>query len=94
MIEEMAQLHMSEAEVAKNFAAVLERVRQGLEIAIEREHRTIAVITPVKGPGRPIEECIALAEAHGSGASLDESFARDLEQIIAERKPLDTSAWE
>jgi len=28
MIEDMAQVHMSEAEVAKNFAAALEKVRQ------------------------------------------------------------------
>ncbi len=94
MIEEMAQLHMSEAEVAKNFAAVLEKVRQGAEVVIEQGYRTVAVIKPVKGPGRPIDECIALAKAHGSGATLDEGFARDLEEIIANRQPLDTSAWE
>jgi hypothetical protein len=50
------------------------------------------VITPAKGPGRPIDECIAIAEAHGSGATLDPDFARDLEEIIANRRPLDTSA--
>jgi hypothetical protein len=48
----------------------------------------------VKGPGRPIDECIALAKKHGSGATLDEGFAKDLEEVIAQRKPLDTSAWD
>jgi hypothetical protein len=48
----------------------------------------------VKAPGRPIDECIALAKEHGSGATLDDRFEHDLEQIIAERKPLDTSAWD
>jgi hypothetical protein len=46
---------------------------------------------PQKGPGRPIDECTALAEAHGSGARLDEAYAKDLEEIIASRRPLDTS---
>jgi hypothetical protein len=48
----------------------------------------------VKAPGRRIDECIALAKEHGCGATLDEDFAHDLEQIVAERKPLDTSAWD
>jgi antitoxin (DNA-binding transcriptional repressor) of toxin-antitoxin stability system len=94
MIKAMAQVHMSEAEVAKNFAAALEKVRQGAEVVVEQDHRPVAVITPVKGPGRPIDECIAIAKARGSGATLDEGFAEDLEEIIAQRRPLDTSAWD
>jgi antitoxin (DNA-binding transcriptional repressor) of toxin-antitoxin stability system len=94
VIEEMPQLYVSEAELVKDIQAVLEKVRQGAEVVVERGYRTVAVITPVKGPGRPIDECIALAQAHGSGATLDEDFAPDLEQIIANRQPLDTSAWE
>ena len=84
---------MTEAEVTKDFAAVLEKVRQGTEIVIEEGYQTVAVISPVKGPGRPIDECIALAKERASGATLDEDLAKDLEEIIAERKPLDTAAW-
>ena len=94
MIEDMAQVHMTEAEVTKDIAAVLEKVRQGTEVVIEQGYRTVAVISPVKGPGRPIDECIALAKEHGSGATLDEDFAKDMEEVIAQRKPLDTSAWD
>jgi antitoxin (DNA-binding transcriptional repressor) of toxin-antitoxin stability system len=90
----MAQLHMTEAEVISDVAAVLEKVRQGTEVVIEEGYRTVAVISPVKGPGRPIDECIALAKERGSAATLDEDFAKDLEEIIADRKPLDTSAWD
>jgi antitoxin (DNA-binding transcriptional repressor) of toxin-antitoxin stability system len=90
----MAQLHMTEAEVISDVAAVLEKVRQGTEVVIEEGYRTVAVISPVRGPGRPIDECIALAKERGSGATLDEDFAKDLEAIIADRKPLDTSAWD
>jgi antitoxin (DNA-binding transcriptional repressor) of toxin-antitoxin stability system len=94
MIEGMAQVHMTEAEVVKDIQGVLERVRQGAEVIVEQDDRTVAIIKPVKGPGRPIDECIALAKAHGSGATLDEDFAKDLEEIIASRQPLDTSVWE
>ena len=94
MIEGMAQLHMSEADFVRDVQAVLEKVRQGAEVVVEQGYRTVAVITPVKGPGRPIDECIAVAKAHGSGGALDEDYARDLEEVIAHRQPLDTSAWE
>jgi antitoxin (DNA-binding transcriptional repressor) of toxin-antitoxin stability system len=94
MIEDMAVLHMTEAELARDLHAVLEKVRQGTEIVVEEGYRTVAVIKPVQGPGRPLDECIAIAKAHGSGATLDEDFAKDLEEIIAQRRPLDTSAWD
>ena len=94
MIEGMAVLHISEAELARELSAVLEKVRQGAEVVIEQGYQRVAIISPVRGPGRPIDECIALAKAHGSGATLDEDYARDLEEILAERKPLDTSAWD
>ncbi len=82
---------MTEAEVTKNFAAVLDSLRQGTEVVVEQDHRPVAIISPLKGPGRPIDECIALAKAHDSGATLDEDFTQDLDEIIAEGKPLDAS---
>jgi antitoxin (DNA-binding transcriptional repressor) of toxin-antitoxin stability system len=90
----MAQVHMSEAEVSKDFAAVLEKVRQGAEVVVEQDNLPVAVIKTVKGPGRPIDECIAIAKALGSGKTLDEDFAKDLAEVIANRQPLDTSAWD
>ena len=74
--------------------------RAGVELVIEEGHRRIALIkaiAPIKAmeePGRPIDECIALLATRGSVAMPDEDFSKDIEQIIAERKPLDTSAWE
>jgi len=94
MIESMAVLHISEAELARDLSAVLDKVRQGTEVVIEQGYQRVAIISPVKGPGRPIDECIAIARAHGSGATLDEDYAKDLEEVLAERKPLDTSAWD
>ena len=78
---------------------MLEKVRQGAEVIVEQGDRTVAIIKPVKGPGRPIEECIAWAKAHETGATLDDDFAdddfaKDLEEIINSRQPLDTSVWD
>lgn len=90
----MAQVHMTEAELAQNLHAVLERVRNGTEVVIEQDHQMVAVIKRPQAPGRPIDECIAIARARDSRATLDDDFAADLEEIIAGREPLDTSAWE
>ena len=94
MIGSMMQVHMTEAEAAHDFHAVLARVREGAEVVIEEGYRRIATIRPVEGPGREIDDCIALLGARNSSATLDEDFAQDLAAIIAERKPLDSGAWE
>ena len=86
----MEQVRITDAEVARDFAAVLEKLRRGDEVVVEQDHRPVAVIKPVKGPGRSLDECIALARARGSQATLDANFAADLEEVIANRSPLDT----
>jgi antitoxin (DNA-binding transcriptional repressor) of toxin-antitoxin stability system len=78
----MAVLHISEADLARDLPAVLEKVRQGEEVVVERDSQPVAIIQPPEFRGRPIDECIALAKAHGSHATLDEGFAADLEEII------------
>ena len=97
MIEGMAReaVHLSRAEAIRDIAAILERVEQGAEVIVEADQRPVAVIQPVSRPGRLLSECIALAEAHGSTATLDEDFAKDLEDIIqSHREPLDASRWD
>jgi hypothetical protein len=90
-------IHMSEAEAASDFAAVLARVRAGAEIVIEgREPVVVVRAEPVRG--RLLSECIALAKAHteelGYEPTLDPDFAADLEEIIKSRKPREISSWE
>lgn len=88
-------LRVSEAEVVKDIAAVLEKVRQGSEIVIEENHRPIAVIKPSKPAGRPISEVIAELKARGSQAVIDDDFARDIEAgIEAYRQPWTPPPWE
>lgn len=89
---EMAQVHMTEAEVATNFAAALEKVRQGLEVVVEHDHQAIAVLRPAELPRRRISECIAMLPAD-STAVIDPDFAADVEAAIAaHREPLEPPA--
>ena len=94
MIKCRMQVYMSEAEVARAIHAVLEKVRQGVEVVVEQDHRPVAIIKTPQRPGRSIDECIAIARAHSSGETLDDNFARDLEEITANRRPLDASVWD
>ena len=91
-------VHISEAEAANNFGALMERVRAGAEVVIERDAKPVAVVRPAEVVrGRPISECIALAEAHakelGYEPTLDPDFAADLEEIINSRKPRNIPTW-
>ena len=90
-------IHMSETEAAKTeVATLLAHVRAGSEVVIEKDARPVAVLRSVEQtPGRLLSESIALAEAHGSGATLDGKFERDLEEIIGSRhEALTPPAWE
>ena len=96
MIESMAQVRMTEAELAGDLHGTLDKVRQGVEIVVEQDHRPVAVIrSPRWAKGRLLSECLALAEARGSAATLDEGFMKDVEEGIARRsQPWNPPAWE
>ncbi len=88
MMEVMATVHMSEAEVARDLHAVLAKVRQGVEIVIEQDHRPFAVLKSSPPVGRLISEIVADLKARGSKAVMDDDFARDIEEgIKAQRQP-------
>jgi antitoxin (DNA-binding transcriptional repressor) of toxin-antitoxin stability system len=90
----MAQIHMTEAEVAGNFAAALEKVRQGLEVVVDDGRQAIAVLKPADPPRRKISECIAMLSAD-STATIDADFAGDVETAVAtHREPLEPPAWD
>jgi antitoxin (DNA-binding transcriptional repressor) of toxin-antitoxin stability system len=99
MMENMAQVHMTEAELARDLHGVLEKVRQGVEVVIEQDHRPVAVIKTPPQPGRSIDECIVLARDYearlGYAPIPDSGFAKDVQAAIdAHPEPLDTSAWD
>jgi len=89
---------MSEAEAARDFAALMARVRAGAEVVIENGTLPVAVIHTPAPPRRAISECIALAKKHeeetGEAPVLDADFAADVEEIIRNRKPWNPPTWE
>ncbi len=98
---EMATVHMSEAEVARDFHAVLAQVQQGVEIVIEQDHRPVAVLKPSEsgGPGRKLSECIAMAKAYeaklGYAPTQDADFAKDVQAgIDSRRDSFEPPAWD
>ncbi len=99
IIQLMATIHISEAEAARNFAAVMDRVRAGAEVVIGNEDSPVAILRSALEPrGRLLSESIALAEKHaqelGYEPVMDAGFASDLEEIIRNRKPREFSRWD
>lgn len=95
----MATIHISEADAIRDVAGLLSRVRAGEEVVIHAGASPIAVIRPAtERKGRLISESIAMAEAHakelGYSPVMDADFAADMEAIIRNRTPRDTSAWD
>jgi antitoxin (DNA-binding transcriptional repressor) of toxin-antitoxin stability system len=91
-------IHISEAEAASDFAALMARVRAGAEIVIENGERPVAVLHAAEPMRRTISDCIALAKADeeetGKAPVLEPDFAEDVEDIINHRKPWNPPAWE
>jgi prevent-host-death family protein len=88
-------IHISDAEAASDFASLLARVRAGAEIVIEHDAQPVAVVHPAEPRVRLLSESLRLAREHGSTATLDEDFARDLEEVVnSHREPLNPPAWD
>jgi len=104
IIKDMAVLHITKSELARDVDGVLEKVRAGAEIVIEDDQKPVAiiktppVIPPSQGPGRTLSECIALAkqreEERGYAITLDPDFAADVEEIVRNRKPWNPPSWD
>lgn len=88
-------IRISEAEAASDFASLMARVRSGAEIVIENDARPVAVVRPAEPHVRLLSESLRLAREHGSTATLDEDFAKDVEAAIeSHREPLNPPAWD
>lgn len=94
----MAKFRISEAEAIRDIRGLIARASLGEEIVIEKEAAPAIVLRRAAPQSRSISESIAVAEAHskelGYGPVMDAGFAADLEEIIANRKLRDTSAWD
>jgi antitoxin (DNA-binding transcriptional repressor) of toxin-antitoxin stability system len=98
MMESMTQVRMTETELARDVHGALEKVRQGAEVVIEQDHRPVAVIKTLPGPGRMLSECIAIAKQRekerGYAVTLDPDFASDVEEIVRNRRPWNPPSWD
>ena len=94
MIEDMAVLHITEAELARDIASVLDRVQCGAEIVIERNARPVAVLRAAEPRHRKLSEIAASLSAH-STATIDPDFAADVQSFIdSHREPLNPPEWD
>jgi antitoxin (DNA-binding transcriptional repressor) of toxin-antitoxin stability system len=91
----MAIIHISETVAARDFFALLARVRAGAEVVIESDTTPVAVLRPVaERPVRMLSESLRLAKEHGSATTLDDRFSRDLRAVVdSHPEPLDGS-WD
>jgi antitoxin (DNA-binding transcriptional repressor) of toxin-antitoxin stability system len=81
----MALLHVTEAELVRNIASVLDRVQSGEEIVIERNAK----------PRRRLLSEIMAALPENSAATLDPDFAKDVQSFIDNhREPLNPPIWD
>jgi len=88
-------IHISDAEAASDFASLLARVRAGEEVVIEHDAHPVAVLHPAEAGVRLLSDSLRLAREHGSTATVDEDFAKDVEAAIeSHREPLNPPAWD
>ena len=99
----MATIHISEAEAAKDLPGLIDRMRAGAEVVIERGERPVAMLrdasltTPVFQP-RTLSESLAILKEiereRGYSSRMDEDFAADLREIVNNRKGWNPPDWE
>jgi antitoxin (DNA-binding transcriptional repressor) of toxin-antitoxin stability system len=88
-------IHISEAEAASDFASLLARERAGAEVVIEHDDQPVAVLHPAEPPVRLLSESLRLAREHGSIATLDPDFGKDVEAAVDSHcEPLSTPPWD
>jgi antitoxin (DNA-binding transcriptional repressor) of toxin-antitoxin stability system len=88
-------VHVTEAEAAKDFAAVMSKVRAGAEVVIEKDALPVAVVKAPESTPRLLSESLRLIRERGSTVTLDGGFAKDVEEFIeSHREPLDPPAWD
>ena len=93
MIEVMAALHISEAELARDLHAVLEQVRLGSEVVVEQDRRPVAIMRPATAV-RTMSQIIGAMEAGGACGIVDEDFASDVEGIARRSEPWNPPSWD
>lgn len=92
----MAVIHISRAEAAGGFDALITRAGRGDEILIESDRRVVARLLPGDEiRPRLLSETLIILQERGSTVTLDDEFGRDLEEVIKSHpEPLDSPKWD
>jgi hypothetical protein len=92
--ESMATFRISEADAARDFNALLARVRAGEEVIIESGLYPAIVVRTLGPPARTLEEIVAALPKDDS-MRMGPDFADDVEiAIAATRQPMNPPDWE
>jgi antitoxin (DNA-binding transcriptional repressor) of toxin-antitoxin stability system len=94
--------HISEEEAARDFGALIRRVRSGEEIVVEESGRPVVIMKAAEDPaavrGRTaveILEGLARWEAEHGPLLIDTDFAGDVAEAHERmNQPLDSSKWD
>jgi antitoxin (DNA-binding transcriptional repressor) of toxin-antitoxin stability system len=90
----MAVLHITEEELARDLTAVLDRLRSGAEVVIERNAKPVAVLRAAEPRRRKLSEIAAALSEH-STATIDPDLAADVQAFIdSHREPLHPPDWD
>lgn len=91
----MAVIHITEAEAARDFTAVMDRVRAGAEVVIDKDASAVAILRPAFNPNlRRLSESLRLARARASTVTLDSDFGRDLTDVIRSHREAINTEWD
>src|SRR5271165_6398105 len=70
-------IHVSDAEAASDFAALLERVREGAEVVIEHDAQPVAVVRPAENARGPLQQNESIGLANADAKELGAEAATD-----------------
>jgi antitoxin (DNA-binding transcriptional repressor) of toxin-antitoxin stability system len=96
----MATIHISEADAAKDFAGLVDRVRIGDEVVIERDDKVVAILRDAEAEFKPrtLSESLAILKEiereRGYASMMDEDFAEDIREGVAMRGKWNPPNWE
>ena len=90
----MAVTHISETEAARDFFALLARLRTGEEFIIESGADPVARLQSAIPSVRTFSECLALIEQDSPGI-MDEGFASAVQEAIdLNQQPFEPPSWD
>ena len=95
----MATTHISITELPPKMREMVDDLRAGEEIIIDSGDGPVAILrVPERRKATTISEVVLRLKERerqlGHPLIMDEDYARDMREIIANREPRDTSAWD